>query len=100
MTGAWPPGLIDHVNMKKSDNRWVNLRLATASQNNANRRATARSSSGVKGVYWHRRIKKWQASIMVDGRLICLGYRDNRDDAAALYASAATQHFGPFARTA
>ena len=36
-TGEWPPFEVDHINGNKSDNSWVNLRLATSSQNKANR---------------------------------------------------------------
>lgn len=36
MTREWPPEHTDHINRDRSDNRWVNLRLASISQNNAN----------------------------------------------------------------
>ena len=98
MTGEWPIDQIDHRNMNKADNRWSNLRIASNSQNQANRPATRRSSSGFKGVYWHSRRKRWHASISVDGRLIHLGYRDTQDEAASLYAAAAQKFFGEFAR--
>lgn len=100
MTGELPVGQVDHRNLNKSDNRWCNLRLATNSQNQANRPASKRSSSGCKGVYWHKRIRKWQASIMVGGRLRCLGYRENQAEAVSLYAAAAKEYFGEFARVA
>jgi len=100
VTGSWPEDQIDHINLNRSDNRWSNLRAATNSQNQANVGPSRRSSSGIKGVYWHRRIGKWHASIMFNRRLICLGYRNTKEEAAALYAAAAKKFFGQFARTA
>lgn len=38
MTGEWPKEEIDHINRVRSDNRFSNLREATRSSNNCNRR--------------------------------------------------------------
>src|SRR5262245_33505102 len=51
--GSWPAGDIDHVNGNPSDNRIVNLRLATRTQNNANSRRRP-NTSGFKGVHFCR----------------------------------------------
>lgn len=37
MTGEWPKEEIDHVNRVRDDDRWINLREATHSQNSFNR---------------------------------------------------------------
>lgn len=37
MTGKWPQNQIDHINGTRSDNKWLNLRAATSSQNKMNR---------------------------------------------------------------
>lgn len=100
MTGKWPAAQVDHRDLDKANNRWSNLRLATNGQNQANTPKRRRNTSGIKGVYWHKRRGKWQAAIMVSGRLKSLGYRNTKEEAAALYAAAANQHFGEFARTA
>src|SRR5690348_8900862 len=33
MTGEWPPEMVDHKDLCRSNNRWANLRLATHGQN-------------------------------------------------------------------
>jgi hypothetical protein len=49
MTG-YDPELVDHINGDKHDNRWLNLREASPSQNRCNTAVTKRSLSGIKGV--------------------------------------------------
>src|SRR3546814_19429337 len=100
MTGEWPAVQVDHRDLDKANNRWLNLRLATSGQNQANTPKRRRNTSGIKGVYWHKSVAKWQAAIMVCWRLKWLCYRNTTEKAAALYAAAASQHFGAFTQTA
>jgi len=87
---------VDHKNGNGLDNRRSNLRLATNSQNGANRRKLSPKTSAYKGV--HRRENgKWRASIRVNKRLLHLGTFENEIDAAAAYNKAALLHFGEFA---
>ena len=98
MTGAWPKDQIDHVNGDRSDNRFCNLREATNSQNQANRRCEATSTSGVKGVSWDRRCRRWQAQISINGKPKHLGGFTSKEEAARAYAAAAIALRGEFAR--
>jgi hypothetical protein len=98
--GEWPALQIDHINGVRTDNRPQNLRLATGMQNMHNSGVTAKSKSGIKGVHWCKDKRKWGAWICVNKKRIGLGRFDRIEDAAAAYASAATKHFGEFARTA
>ncbi len=50
-SGQYPSVEIDHINGDPADNRLCNLRLATSSQNNQNRRLSTRNKSGAKGVF-------------------------------------------------
>jgi hypothetical protein len=73
MTGEWPAHHVDHINHDKSDNRWSNLRAATAKQNNENRSRYTRSTSGFIGVDRYKD-KFWRARICHHRKSITLGY--------------------------
>ena len=94
LTG-WP--YVDHVNGNGLDNRRANLRPATNQENQRNRGKQENNTSGFKGVGWHKRIGKWQASVRVDGRLVHLGYHATPEAAARAYDAAALEHHGEFA---
>ena len=90
---------VDHINGDKTDNRRENLRLATNAQNCANQgKPKGTYSSEYKGVHWNKQNKKWRARIMVDGKLIHLGYFTDEMDAASAYDEAAMEYFGEFAK--
>lgn len=100
MHGEYPDGVVDHINGIRDDNRIVNLRLATHSQNSQNRRCHQNNRAGLKGVSWRARERRWHAHIRVDGKLLHLGYFATAEEAHAAYAAAAKHHFGQFARAA
>ena len=56
-TGDWPTGHLDHIDGDGTNNRMSNLRLATNSQNMANRRRNTNSNSPYKGVCFIRKGK-------------------------------------------
>lgn len=97
MTGCWPWHEIDHINGKRADNRWSNLREATHSQNSANRSLRADNKCGLKGVSWHPQRRKYVASIFVNNKQIYLGSFDSRYKAASWYHAFALLAFGEFA---
>lgn len=90
--------ITDHRDGNGLNNRRNNLRECTAQQNNHNRGKRCISSSKFKGVSWHKRIQRWQASIRKDEKLIHLGYFGKEEEAAAAYRTAALELFGEFAR--
>jgi hypothetical protein len=97
--GSWPTSHIDHVNGNKLDNRPVNLRLATRSQNLANRGKNKNNTSGYKGVWLDKKSGRWVAEITSDGeRRKLWGYR-RADEAAIAYCEEAKKSHGEFART-
>lgn len=94
--GVWPDREIDHINQQRDDNRLANMRLATRSQNMANRRGNGAS---LKGVTLHKS-GRYQAQIKVHGRNLYLGLYETELDAHAAYCLSAQEHFGEFARAA
>jgi hypothetical protein len=68
------PKFIDHINGIKSDNRIENLRPATASENQHNKKTQVNNTSGVKGVCWSKSNKKWQVQLMVNKKAMHFGY--------------------------
>ncbi len=91
--------LVDHKNMNGLDCRRSNLRVATKSQNMANRGPARNNKSGLKGVFFDKARGKWQASIGVQCRVYHLGRYHTKELAAAAYDAAAVRFFGEFART-
>jgi len=100
MTGVWPTGNIDHIDGNPLNNRIVNLRECTQSQNAGNSRAQRRNTSGIKGVSLNKASGKWFATIGADGKSRHLGRFATKEQAAEAYANAALAQFGEFARLA
>jgi hypothetical protein len=88
---------VDHVNGNGLDNRRINLRPATPSQNGANRPPQRNNTSGYKGVYWNRPGQNWFARIKVAGRPVHLGMFADPTEAARAYNRAAMEAFGEYA---
>jgi hypothetical protein len=85
INGPIPEGLqVDHICHNTSCVLVKHLRLATPSQNKENMAgARADSKSGIRGVRWARRQRKWYASVRQMGALHYLGYFDDIRDAEA-----------------
>lgn len=74
---------VDHRHGDGLDNRKQNLREVTTQQNGMNRQGPNRNStSGIRGVNWHRHKQKWVARTMVGGKSHHLGYFTDKTEAA------------------
>ncbi len=98
MTGADPPGLIDHADGDTLNNCWPNLRSATPAQNSSNVKLSRSNKSGVAGVCWERGSRKWRAVISSHGETIHLGRFVRFDDAANAVNAARRRLHGKFTR--
>ena len=89
--GVWPQGEIDHINGVRSDNRIHNLRDVPRSVNAKNTRRTP-GASGVYGVSWDKRMKRWRVIIHSGGRRIHLGCAKNLEQAKLIRIAAQEKH--------
>lgn len=71
--GEWPENQIDHIDGNGLNNKWENLRHATHSENQRNRKLNKNNKSGFCGCYWNKREKKWRAQAMVNGKMTYIG---------------------------
>lgn len=77
------PLQIDHIDGQRTNNRLANLREVTVKENRRNQRVSRRNSSGVTGVHWCARDKRWTSQIKNDGKAKHLGNFTNFEDAVA-----------------
>lgn len=87
MTGEWPQEEIDHINGKRNDDRFINLRQVSRTTNSQNLRKPHKDNShGLLGVM--RLHKRWTAQIMVSGKRIHLGTFATPEEAHQIYIEA------------
>lgn len=97
-TGNWPAHDIDHIDGDRANNKWLNLREATRSENMQNLRAPFPSNkAGLLGA--HKLSKKhklpWCSRIKVGKKSVYLGSFETPEAAHAAYLSAKVK-FHPF----
>lgn len=92
--GEAPACDVDHINRDRSDNRIVNLRLATRSLNHRNSDRKPSNKSGYKGVSWSKQRRKWVAFIRVEGKSVNLGGYADPAEAHAAYCKEGRRLFG------
>lgn len=93
VTGDWPAKRVDHKNRVRNDNRWNNLRLATASQNIANSTIRSDNTTGLKGVFRAQCGKRWVAQF----RKQYLGTFRTAAAANEVYMAEASKFYGEYA---
>ncbi len=98
MTGQWPKDQIDHINMDRCDNRFVNLREATNGQNAVNKKHANRTGfKGVKHCAWLKE-NPFMAQIRRDNKIAYLGCFPTAEEAHEAYKKAAIEIHGEYAR--
>jgi hypothetical protein len=98
--GEKPGKEIDHINGKKSDNRKVNLRHCSRSENQSNRPKNKNNSTGYKGVkaQWTGKRFTYQARIIINRKYVHLGTFKTKLEAHRAYIKKAKELHGEFAR--
>ena len=85
-TGDWPKHEIDHINRVKDDNRFLNLRDTNENQRNSS--VGKNNISGIIGVCWNKKAKKWTAGIRSEGKQKHLGCFEIKEKAVEARRSA------------
>lgn len=95
--GEWPEHDIDHIDRDPLNIRPGNLRKCTDHENQQNVAPRKDNKSGVAGVYFHEKSKKWKAHITSKGRTFHLGTFPTFEDAveARLKAKRDLHTFSP-----
>lgn len=94
--GEWPPREVDHKNRIRSNNKIKNLRLATRNQAQRNRGIMKNNTTGIIGVTWHKRAKKYIVNIKLKNKRVHLGYFISFTKAINVRKQAEIKYFGRF----
>lgn len=92
------PEVVDHINGNTQDNRIVNLRGCTQAENVRNASTPCTNSSGIKGVYWHKRDKRWLVRLSINGKTKYFGSFADKEEARKHAEEMRIKHYGEFAR--
>lgn len=91
--------MIDHVDGDPTNNRLENLRLATNSQNQLNRRRKVNATHDLKGISFEQgRKKPWKAGLRIDGKTHFIGRYATKEEAHEAYCALSLKLFKEFAR--
>lgn len=90
--GTHPIDQIDHKNGIRADNGIDNLRQVTNQQNQQNVKRRKHNTSGITGVHWDTKSKKWRAKIMHKNKSINLGLYDDINEAAKVRKAAEAKY--------
>ena len=87
---------VDHINNNKNDNRLCNLRFVTPIENAQNSSISKRSTTKVKGVFYHKAQNRFCTNITINGRRVHIGYFDTVKEAKEARMKKANELFGEF----
>ena len=88
--------VVDHCGHNTFDNRKSKLRITKSIGNQKNKSLSKNNTSGVTGVSWEEKNKKWHSYIWVNGKTLHLGRFINFDDAVRARKEAEDKYFGEF----
>lgn len=93
-----PTQEIDHIDGNGLHNKLNNLRICLHSENQKNRKPQKNGTSKYKGVFWNKKLCKWQVSISINNKTKYLGLYNNEKEAAKVYNYEAIRQYGEFVR--
>jgi hypothetical protein len=95
--GYMPTKHTDHINGIGTDNRIVNLREASASENQMNVGMRSNNKSGANGVHFETRSKTWVAQAGLNGKRHKIGSYKTLDEAISARKSFEDVNYGEYA---
>ncbi len=96
MRGYWPNNQIDHKDNDPLNNKWLNLRECTGSQNCANRGASKTNKLGIRGIT-RTSSGKYIVQVYKDRKRVFKDRFDTLEDAKNTYKIMSRKYHGEFA---
>lgn len=91
VTGEWPKGDVDHIDVNTSNNRWANLRDVTHQVNTQNVVRPRRGNpSGYLGVTMHQ--GRFRANLTISGKHVYIGMFGSALEAHNAYLEVKRKH--------
>jgi len=90
------PKEIDHINRVREDNRIENLREVTRQQNMFNKIAR-KSKTGIKNVFWHKRLQKYEVGVSINGKRTYFGLYEDLELADLVAQEVRNKYHGEYA---
>lgn len=94
--GETLPGMVDHINGVRDDNRWCNLRPCCNHTNAYNQGRQKNNTSGYKGVYPTKK-GRWRARTSYKGRRVNVGSFATKEEAYEALCKTVRKLHGEFA---
>ena len=92
MLGRFPADQVDHINHRKADNRWANLREVSQSGNQRNAPLRKDNTSGLPGVLRVKGQMRWRAHIRIKGKILWIYYGEDFFEACCARKKAETRY--------
>lgn len=98
MFHGYMPYKIDHIDGNPTNNKIENLRPTTSIENGYNSKIPKSNKSGIKGVSWCSKTKKWYVSFRVNGKQKNFGRYSDIKYAKSIVELMRIEHHKEFAR--
>jgi len=92
------PKMIDHIDNNSENNFIENLRPATRSENQHNSKISQNNTSGIKGIYWNKKSKKWKTQFKLNNKKMYFGEYNDIDYAKFVIDAMRYKYHKEFAR--
>jgi hypothetical protein len=84
---------VDHIDLNKSNNHYLNLRAVSKSDNSLHRGTPRNNTSGFKNVCWNQSSKKWCIRFRANGKYVFCEHIDDFDDACLIASEFGHKNF-------